>query len=180
MFDRLPDWVDPARLAAQAREISGFLPLSEMPRLAAALTGTGGQASATFVFTRTPGGVDRVAGHVEALLPVRCQRCLQPMDLPVSHDFEARLVSSEAELDDVPDSEDAVWFEIKGLSLHALLEDELLLSLPVVALHGEGSACTRRGMQEFTGRDVAGARREDGPFAALKSLKRERDEEEGH
>jgi uncharacterized protein len=173
MFDRLPDWVDPARLALQAREIKGFLPVAQMPRLVAALTDSGGEATASFRFAHVEGQRDRVSGRVEARLHVTCQRCLAPLDLEVDHTFEARLVSSDAELAAVPDREDAVWVEPRGLSLHALLEDELLLSLPVVALHGKGSTCADAARREFAPEEMTDARREadDNPFAALKALK---------
>jgi uncharacterized protein len=175
MFDRLPDWFDPPRLASQAREIKGFLPLAEMPRLSAVLADSGGRAAARFLFTRAAGLPARLTGHVEAVLRVQCQRCLEPMDLPVSHAIDARLVSEGTEAEAIPDHEDAVWVEARGLSLHTLVEDELLLSLPVVALHGRGSTCAEAALREFAQADVIRAQREDdsNPFAILQTLKEE-------
>ncbi|OOG28667.1 hypothetical protein B1C78_01105 [Thioalkalivibrio denitrificans] len=172
MFDRLPDWVDPARLAAQALEIKGFLPLAEMPRLSAALTDAEGEATARFRFGGVSGQPARLLGQVQARLHVQCQRCLAPMELPVEHEFEVRLVFSEAELAAVPDREDALEVEERGLSLHGLLEDELLLSLPVVALHAPGSACSAPSLREFSPEEAAGGGDDpSNPFAVLKDLK---------
>lgn len=172
MFDALPDWIDPARLSARAGEVAGTLPLSRLPRLSGELLDTEGEASARFHFDRAPGGGDRVRGHVQATLHLRCQRCLERMDHPVDHDFEARLVADEKVLETLPDDQDAVWVEERGLSLHGLLEEELLLALPVVALHPEGSPCAEGGHREFADGDISRSRREvDNPFAVLKGLK---------
>jgi uncharacterized protein len=178
MFERLPDWVDPARLAARAREIDGTLPLSDMPRLALVLADTAGEAEGRFAFDRVQGRPDRVRGHVAAILHLQCQRCLEAMDWQVDQAFEVSLVAEEAELAGVPEGEDAVWVEARGLSLHTLLEDELLLSLPIVALHPEGTACAAGARREFGQSEVVQARREgkDNPFAALESLKRDEDD----
>jgi len=174
MFAALPDWIDPARLASQGREIAGCLPLGEMPRLAAELTETGGEAAARFEFLKAPGRRDRVRGEVQATLRLRCERCLQTMDVPVDHHFEALLISDEAMLESLSGDEDVVWVEPEGLSLHRLLEEELLLALPVVALHEEGTECARYQYHEFAPSDIAQTRREeDNPFAVLKGLKAE-------
>lgn len=174
MFAALPDWIDPARLATQGREITGSLPLGDMPRLAAELTETSGQATARFQFLRAPGRGDQVRGEVQATLRLRCERCLQAMDVPVDHHFEALLISDEAALESQGDDVDVVWVEPEGLSLHRLLEEELLLALPVVALHDEGTECARFQHHEFAPSDIAQTRREeDNPFAVLKGLKTE-------
>jgi uncharacterized protein len=177
MFERLPDWVDPARLAARAREIDGSLPLSELPRLAPVLADTAGEAAGRFAFDRVQGRPDRVRGHVAATLHLQCQRCLETMDWSVDQAFEVFLVAEDVELDRVPAGGDAVRVEARGLSLHALLEDELLLSLPIVALHPEGTACAAGARREFGKSEVVQARREgrDNPFDVLKSLKRDKD-----
>lgn len=179
MFERLPDWVDPARLAARAREINGFLPLSEMPRLAPVLADTAGGASARFMFTRGAGRHDRVEGRIRTTLHLRCERCLETMDWPVDQAFAASLVSGDTAVAGSADEDDTIRVEAQGLSLHTLLEDELLLSLPIVALHPPGTACAAAAYREFRQGDVVEARRESGdnPFSVLKSLK---SDEENH
>lgn len=174
MFAALPDWIDPARLASQGREITGCLPLGQMPRLAAELSEASGEATARFEFIKASGRRDQVRGEVQATLRLRCERCLESMDVPVDHHFEALLISDEAALESVGEDQDVVWVEPEGLSLHRLLEEELLLALPVVALHDEGTPCARFQYHEFEPSDIAQIQRqEDNPFAVLKGLKTE-------
>jgi uncharacterized protein len=66
-----------------------------------------------------------------------CQRCLQPVRLPLEVQRDFLFVASEneaAELDAENDSEDVLELT-RHLDMHALIEDELLLALPRVPRH---------------------------------------------
>lgn len=99
-----------------------------------------------------------------------CQRCLQPMALPLAIDrrflFAADEASAEA-LDADNDEIDVLALTSK-LDLHALTEDELLLALPLVPRH---DSCPQPLPREPGPTDVAAATAPH-PFAALAALKR--------
>ena len=65
-----------------------------------------------------------------------CQRCLQPMVLPVAVDRDYRFVADEAtaSAQDEDSLEDVLVWD-KHFDLHALLEDEILLDLPLIPMH---------------------------------------------
>ena len=65
-----------------------------------------------------------------------CQRCLQPMVLPVAVDRDYRFVADEAtaSAQDEDSAEDVLVWD-KHFDLHALLEDEILLDLPLIPMH---------------------------------------------
>ena len=72
----------------------------------------------------------------QVLLPVTCQRCLGPVEIPVSFDRRFRFVATEelaAELDE--ESEDDVLVLSREFNLLELIEDEILMALPVVPTH---------------------------------------------
>ncbi len=72
-----------------------------------------------------------------AEVPLECQRCLQPMKEALQVQRRFRFVRSEdeaARLDEA--SEDDVLALPARLDLQALLEDELILALPIVPRHG--------------------------------------------
>jgi uncharacterized protein len=68
-----------------------------------------------------------------------CQRCLNPMPYRIEIERTLYLARNEAELerlDALPDS-DAIQAG-ESLSLIELIEDEVLLGLPVAVMHPEG------------------------------------------
>lgn len=96
-----------------------------------------------------------------------CQRCLQPVEVPLQVERWLRFVPGEdaaATLD--VDSEDDVLELTPRLDLRTLAEDELLLALPLVPHH---DACAA---PPFRGVDGGSEDAEPHPFAALASLKR--------
>lgn len=65
-----------------------------------------------------------------------CQRCLQPFESPCEVDRRIRFVRTEAEAEALDaESEDDVLALVSRLDLQSLLEDELLLALPLVPRH---------------------------------------------
>lgn len=76
--------------------------------------------------------------HVEAATPVvlECQRCLRPVEATLKVNRSFLFVPGEdaaAQLD--TDSEDDVIALTRALDLRELIEDELLLALPIVPKH---------------------------------------------
>ncbi|MDT3708404.1 MAG: YceD family protein [Thiobacillus sp.] len=68
-----------------------------------------------------------------------CQRCLDDMRYPVRIDRTLNLARNESELerlDALPDGEAILVAEV--MDLVDLVEDEVLLSLPLAAMHAEG------------------------------------------
>jgi len=73
----------------------------------------------------------------EVALPQICQRCLGPVEVPVVVEREFRFVATEeqAEVEDEESEEDVLVLS-RDFNLLELLEDELLMALPVVPKHG--------------------------------------------
>jgi len=108
---------------------------------------------------------------VSAALPLICQRCLGPVQVPVHVDVHFIFMPDEqsaALLDDA--SPDDVLALTDALDLHALIEDELLLAQPLVARHEQCPHLPRLSAQD-AGFDAAG-QDQPHPFAALAALKR--------
>ncbi len=78
----------------------------------------------------------RLQASVAVML--QCQRCLRPMAAQIAIDRRMRFVANESEaarLDE--ESDDDVLVLPPRLDLHELLEDELILALPIVPRHDE-------------------------------------------
>lgn len=115
------------------------------------------------------GAADEVWVHVQAQAEVEmtCQRCLTPVVLPVLADRDILFVADEAtaaELDDTLD--DDVLVIAKDFDALALVEDELIMALPLVPRHEscpEGLPAQSVGEEDLP--------EQPHPFAALAALK---------
>jgi uncharacterized protein len=98
-----------------------------------------------------------------------CQRCLQPFEQPLDVDCRLRFVRDEAQAEALDaESEDDVLALPRWLDARELIEDELLLALPLVPRH-ERCPQTLPMSVELTSDEAKFDR--PNPFAVLKSLK---------
>lgn len=120
------------------------------------------------------GGAPVVWLHLRAntTVPLSCQRCLGPVDTGLVVDRRFRFVADEAtaEAEDDDSDEDVLALEPRP-DLLALLEDELLMALPLVPMH---VVCPET-LPHSAGKIDAGASSNADaphPFAALSTLKK--------
>jgi uncharacterized protein len=175
MSDRQPDphRLDLRHFAQQADTLSGDLPQSALPRLIESVVPMAGETplvrwAASGESRPVRGGGHQVWLHLQAQTAVQlvCQRCLQPMveQLAVDRSFLFVPSAEEAErLDE--DSEDDVLVLPKLFDAIELLEDELILALPIVPRH---ASCPNPLPLEAGELDDEPA---PNPFAALAALR---------
>lgn len=162
---------------AQARErLQGREPVRECRRLAQELHGSPDDLSLDWSCDGEQrvgaDGPARPALHlqVRATLPLTCQRCLGEVRVPVTIDRHLVFASDEAAaaaLDEV--SEDDVLALATDFDLLALIEDELLLALPLVPRHEVCPEPVYLSAQDTDFDRESGERTH--PFAALSRLK---------
>jgi len=144
MKERGPDplALDLMALSKAGGTLQGQWPLAGMARLRESLSAASDGSArwqARGWLTPVLGGEPEIWLELEggAEVPLECQRCLQPMSERLQVQRRFRFVRSEdeaARLDE--EAEDDVLALPARLDLHALLEDELILSLPIVPRHG--------------------------------------------
>jgi uncharacterized protein len=122
-------------------------------------------------FGRDADGRAIVEGRVTAELRVQCQRCLGTMTLPVDSRFTLAFVRGLDEANALPESYEPAWSEDGLVRPIDLVEDELILCLPAVPLHPEGSC--EPPPEAGEARSAAGR---ESPFALLASLRGSGDE----
>ena len=120
-------------------------------------------------------GSRRPALHlrVQATLPLTCQRCMGEVTEAVEVDRHFLFVPDEATaaaLDD--ESDDDVLAIAPDFNLQALIEDEVLMALPLVPRHEVCPDPVRLGAQTDDFDSAGEAKRQ--PFAALAALKSEK------
>ena len=105
---------------------------------------------------------------VEADVVLTCQRCLGPMRRSLAS--ESQLVFAEAGADELPDGFEAVDGDPRKLDLASLVEDELLLAVPIIPQHDAGEACLLPDAAAGKDEEDAAAPEMRRPFADLKDL----------
>ncbi|HET7371418.1 MAG TPA: YceD family protein [Gammaproteobacteria bacterium] len=172
MSEPLPERINAERLAQEHTRLAGVIPLEKMPRLVESLAAPEGQAAVEAEFAPGPGDTAIVRGRATATVQLTCQRCLESMDWPIEAEFALALARDEDAASAPPgDYEPLLWPDGTG-SLPALIEDELLLALPVVARHSDPVDC---GAAADLMRETDQPReRRDNPFDVLNQLKSDR------
>ena len=165
----LPESFDPTVAAREAFAWHGNVPVSTFTRLVDLLVAQSGVVKvglqAAFSADRRPAMTLRLSANLEQ----SCQRCLQPVTVVINHEHTVAWVADETELerlDALEENSDADSVEYLLIPNPArvitldFVEDELMLSLPIVPTHVD---CVLPRPETDTV--------EDHPFAALAQLR---------
>ena len=129
--------IDSLEFARAGEKRAGSLGISRLKRLADALADEAGALDWSLVGWRDEDGDSWLRLEVRGSLKLRCQRCLGAVDFPAAIDSRLQLVRpGEPWPDDglEDDVSDAIAAD-KALSIEALVEDEVLLALPIAPRH---------------------------------------------
>jgi uncharacterized protein len=168
MLGWLPATVDPILLADQGARLSGRVLLRNMARLRAQLLDDEGEAELDLVFGRSEGAnIRRMSGRVSASVNVSCQRCLEAMTITISAKPDTILLPSGDPEPGLPPEADVFTVATVPTQVTELIEEELLLALPMVPMHKLDECPARRYI-------VSPAKSEKKrPFAGLSSSKQD-------
>lgn len=136
MLGGLGATVDPLSLADQGARISGRVPIQSMARLRAQLSDETGEVDVDLSFERSEGAnLRRMRGRVTARVALTCQRCLEPMTVELVAEPDTILLSDGAPDPGLPPEADVLTLGATPIPIAELIEDELLLALPMVPMH---------------------------------------------
>jgi uncharacterized protein len=131
--------LDIDRLSEAEADVDFEVPLAELPRLAQ-LAGLAGEVRGRVHFRRTAGiAVAELSFSGTARLV--CQRCLGALEIGLDAATEVGLIVIEADASRVPEELEPMLAPEGRISVGELVEEELLLTLPIVPLHEEVDAC---------------------------------------
>lgn len=169
MSGGLPEYLDLTKVGHTPLMVAGNLSLSRMPRLCAVLADSGGQVRVDLQLFKE-GGLAVVNGRVHASLGLTCQRCFGPLRYPVDASMRLAWSGSPQAAAQVPVSYEPLDSGSGRVKLAELVEDELLLALPLVARHVKADDCSAQPARrtETGGVAAPGTR----PFEILQTLRR--------
>jgi uncharacterized protein len=143
----------------------GEIEVSNLTRLAEVLLSDEARINIQFGFSQSEYDGPMVDGRLETSLTVECQRCLNAMQIPLELEFKLLLNAAD---DLVAESSiDMVFSEDGWIDIFEVVEDELILGLPLVTTH-DNKACNEfwRAQEQ----DPGSATKEN-PFSVLAKLK---------
>lgn len=165
----LPHLIEPGKWADREALLDAVVPLRRFERLLEGALGDAGDVSVKARFVRDARGLPHLTGQLDTVLSLTCQRCLEAVAVAVTADVDVFLLSDEAYADRLGEDEDYVVFEQGQLDLPELLEDELILALPLVARHDD---CEPQvALSEPEPEVVIAPVKKENPFQVLASLK---------
>ncbi len=169
MNDGLPKFADPIELASKKSRFIGEIPIDKMPRLLAYLSSSDGVVSFELEFYQHRGRCT-LNGKFSAQLSMICQRSLNEYKHSIQGTWQQVVVQSESDELELPDTIDALYVNSDGLNLQNVVEDEVILSLPLVPIDPSGKELEAPQLvekQQVTDVDSKKAN----PFLVLKNFK---------
>jgi uncharacterized protein len=140
-------------------ELSDGLVVAQLPRLAEILTDQG-KTQVQFQLSGTGKKFRQPSLHlnIKANLAVTCQRCLDEMLINLNLNFDYLI--SDTEISEAEENDEIDWLEANHeMDVCELIEDELLLALPIAPTHAHD--CSKLNTQSGD---------KPNPFAVLKGL----------
>lgn len=167
----LPKRLDARRLADDNEELKGSVDGQKLQRIVEAVESIQTAVGYHMVFGRDAEGVRNVTGKCSVRVDMTCQRCLESVALDVEGNFCVGLVYSDEEARHLPKRfEPALMDQNGNIDPLEILEDELLLALPMFANHADGE-CTLKQPDAVTEEIESDSSGKENPFEVLRQLK---------
>ena len=166
----LPAQIDPRKLALQGIALEGEISARDLTRLNDSVEAISGALKASLEFSLDESRQTMVTGSASVFVDVVCQRCLDLVNVEINAAIALQVVWSEDQLANVAPGYEA-WVVVDRIAdLHAVVEDEILLALPIVNYHNIED-CTGSAFNVKVNADMEEVT-VDSPFSVLQQLKK--------
>ena len=173
---KLPHTVDPVKSAVKRSDYRGVIASKDLERLNEAVVSCDEWVNAEVQFEKDAQGLTVFHGHLSAQVTLICQRCNGefPHSLHTEFCFSPVQGQDQEEADALPEAYEPVEVNDHGeVDLLQLFEDELIISLPIVALHAEEDCGL--GKDDMSFGKISPEHERRNPFTVLKELKRDQE-----
>ncbi|MBL4647769.1 MAG: DUF177 domain-containing protein [Gammaproteobacteria bacterium] len=172
---KLPKTLDPLHWALGQR-IAGCLSIAAMPRLSASLQDKFADVNVELLLTKDQQeGLYCLQGHLATVLSLVCQRCMETMSYSIAADFIMYLVANEEQAKRLPEEyvnkHDIFIHNNELIDTNNLVEDELILQLPLVVKHDDKNCNDQLSSEDSHVSFIEKSEKRNNPFAILHTLK---------
>ena len=158
--------IDSFAFARTGRRVEGEVAVAQLPRLAEFIAASEGVLHYEIGGLIDDDGHPAADLHLKGQLNLICQRCNAPLEFGIDRTTRFRFVATEEELNSLPIEDDEIDAVVasRNMNIHDWVEDEAILSLPLVPRH---DGCTA----PLSSDDVATPAPASNPFAVLLALR---------
>lgn len=169
---KLPKKLDPIKCAQKRSTYNGIYFASQMKRYSSSVASVEAEVVVNVEFAKDAQGLTYFNGNMQSEVELICQRCNKVFAYSVNTEFCFTPVQGNEDTSLLPDAYEPAEVNDHGeIDLFQLLEDELILSLPIVALHPQAECSVKEDDLQFG--EVEPEPMRENPFAVLKELKRD-------
>ena len=156
--------IEPEKIALSGDVLSGKVFLKSMPRLSEYTEIHDELAIYKLEFLKCDNGVTQIMGDISTSLITLCQRCLTNFTINIKIPVSIGIIKNKEDIALLKDDLEPFLAEDNTVSLQQLIEEEILLSLPISPLHSVDVCPVVQTNQKYKSK-------RDNPFAVLKSIK---------
>ncbi|MEC4724871.1 23S rRNA accumulation protein YceD [Shewanella sp. D64] len=168
---KIPVSIDPTRAAASQLSYEGAIPSKQLKRLNELSAGDCSDVVVSIECGEDIQGIVYLRGKAVTELTLNCQRCMTLYTTKVTVDFNFTPYGNGNEIDELPDAYDPIECnEIGEVRLHQLIEDELIIAMPLIPMHSDES-CSKGDQDIVVGEIEPSQEERPNPFAVLEKLK---------
>lgn len=124
-------------MAEREGVLEGDIALADLSRLKGLLNASEGSARARITLRRGHDELLLMDVECEAALELTCQRCLEPVIYKVNEKTEFAVAETEESLGILPRGTELIALDGDRFQPASVIEDELIVSLPLVPRHGD-------------------------------------------
>jgi uncharacterized protein len=166
----LPKRLDVKRFVDDEAVLTGSLDVNLFERFQEAVEDVNGAVDYKLAFQRDVGNHMFIDGECSTKATLVCQRCLDAVVVDVRGEFQIGLAFSDEKAKHLPKHyEPAIMDHNGNIDPWELVEDELILALPMFAYHADGECEIKQPKADTEQVEVT--EKEDNPFAVLQQLK---------
>ena len=162
----LPERLDPQAMFAQKGELIGCVPVKGMARLKNAVVSMSPVVMVDLHFAPGLHGFPKITGWIKHALWLRCERCLGEMEISMELPLEVCVKPKSEPLPETAGAPEFYEYSGRSFTLADLIEDELLLALPLAPKHKDISLCDQNMVTWLADKIPTGNK--DNPFSILK------------
>lgn len=169
---KIPVTLDPAKAVQKRSSYEGVIPFDSLARLREVVVSKQGDVEVNIHCKKDEQGLDVISGHAEAHVDLICQRCNEELGLDLALDFAYSPIGLDESSEHLPQRYEAAELDEDGeINLHQLVEDELILAIPIVPMHEEASC--KYSDKPLSFGEIEAIDDKPNPFDILKQLKKD-------
>ncbi len=165
MLPEQPQLINPLRLAKNKEQMKGSFSLDKFTRLNGILKDNHGEVQYSLYFDFDASGLCLITSNIDTEILLNCQRCLEPVNIQIRKRAILGLYRNLEEFDKLESNYEPIQLDEELISLEPLIEEEILLAIPLAPSHGNKNCITGEAAKKIKKKN------KENPFSVLKNLK---------